>query len=234
MIDGSRGQGRRNWCPCRRRRAAGTGWDSWRRGSWRVGSSHVRQAPIWVEEVGMTRSDRRIDRPHFRTFRRQDRAGGCHTWRCCVVFLPVSAATCDLADIHRRSHAGYRCARELSLPPRDVTADANSWPFPDRVGDLCDHLAGDASASSSWASVDLAHQPGLRPSDVPLHGENGSWRWRRVLAALLSSHGIGDQQLFDLPALVADQQVDQLVTPPGGLKAGRGSIVANHHAGGGS
>jgi hypothetical protein len=67
MIDRARGQGRRNWCPCRRRRAAapppgpdGTAGDV---GSWRVGSSHVRQAPIWVEEVGMTRSDRRIDRP---------------------------------------------------------------------------------------------------------------------------------------------------------------------------
>src|SRR5215218_379991 len=81
------------------------------------------------------------------------------------------------------------------------------------------------------------HRPGFSrprpltrplPGDVPLHGECGSWRWRGVLAALLSSHGVGDQLVFDLPALVADEQVDQLVTPPGGLKAGRGRIVANH------
>jgi len=179
MIDGSRGQGRRNWCPCRRRRAAGTGWDSWRRGSWRVGSSHVRQAPIWVEEVGMTRSDRRIDRPHFRTFRRQDRAGGCHTWRCCVVFLPVSAATCDLADIHRRSHAGYRCARELSLPSRRGTSLPTPTPGHSQTVWVTFVI--------TWQETPQRHHPGLQ-STSPINPAFGQVTCHCMAR---TAHGVG-------------------------------------------
>jgi hypothetical protein len=57
--------------------------------------------------------------------------------------------------------------------------------------------------------------------------------WGSIHAALSGGHGVEDQQVLDLVALVADEQVDQLVPSLGGLQAGRRSVVANDDPGGG-
>jgi hypothetical protein len=117
MIDRDRGQGRRNWCPCRGRRAAapppgpdGTAGDV---GSWRVGSSHVRQAPIWVEEVGMTRSDRRIDRPLL--------LGRWRLWEAlawCRMVGCRSSWVGPMAAIHQAVQGGVAVAGGVGADPR--------------------------------------------------------------------------------------------------------------------
>jgi len=99
-----------------RRSAAGTGWDSWRRRLLRVGSSHVRQAPIWVEEVGMTRSDRRIDRPLL-----QASCPVCGHVRLGVDGCPGHDATCCGQLSGDRSHCrrlGGTAAALLPQPQR--------------------------------------------------------------------------------------------------------------------
>src|SRR5919198_5158934 len=47
-------------------------------------------------------------------------------------------------------------------------------------------------------------------------GPRGTWLWGGVLAALPVRHGVGHQQVRSPTALVADEQLDQLIGPSGG------------------
>ena len=64
-------------------------------------------------------------------------------------------------------------------------------------------------------------------------GPSSSRTWGRILAALSGGHGVEDEQVLDLVALVSDEQVDEVVALPGGLQAGRRCVMANHDPGGG-
>jgi hypothetical protein len=57
---------------------------------------------------------------------------------------------------------------------------------------------------------------------------SGRGSWGGVLAALPTCHSVSHQQVRSPTALVGDEQLDQLVAPPGGLQAGRGSRWPDH------
>ena len=81
----------------------------------------------------MTRSDRRIDRPRFRTFRRQDRAGGATRGRaasCQLLAIPeASESVCDLGQRVRRLLSCQAAAVQIMAWPLATRSPAGAgWP----------------------------------------------------------------------------------------------------------
>jgi hypothetical protein len=123
MIDRDRGQGRRNWCPCRRRRAAappappdGTAGDI---GSWRVGSSHVRRA---LRQGGGSRNE-------------PERAADCPSAASGTAALATTRRTAGV----RHTMAGWcrwpcRCPRRADAPDCTRSSPARRPPVWTRRG----------------------------------------------------------------------------------------------------
>ena len=127
-------------------------------------------------------------------------------------------------------HLLYQHQRATNLGPQMSNLAATL----EDLGDLQDAAT---CLSRSWPAAG-GRSSGQQPRVLalvtrPCPAGACSWGWGCILAALLGGHGIGNQQVFGLATSVADEQVDHVVAPPGGLQAGRGSVVADHDLGGG-